>query len=81
MKFINSYFPGYDYSVLKDAKKNLAKFREDNGDELKNVRNNVAAHRDNDIFNQLDTLEGIHLSDAVKLVIEYGISSTNLELP
>ena len=81
MKFINSYFPGYDYSALKDAKKNLAKFREDNVYELKNVRNNVAAHRDNDIFNQLDTLEGIHLSDAVKLVIEYGISSTNLELP
>ncbi len=41
----------------------------------------MAAHRDNDIFNHLDTLEGIHLSDAVKLVIEYGISSTNLELP
>ncbi len=72
MKFINSYFPSYDYSVLKDAKKNLAKFREDNADELKNVRNNVAAHRDNDICNQLDTLEGLHLSDAVKLVIEYG---------
>lgn len=81
IKFINSYFPGYDYSALKDANKNLAKFREDNVDELKNVRNNVAAHRDNDIFNQLDTFEGLHMSDAVKLVIEYGISSTNLELP
>ena len=72
IKFINSYFPSYDYSALKDAKKNLAKFREDNADELKNVRNNVAAHRDDDICNQLDTLEGLHLSDAIKLVIEYG---------
>lgn len=72
MKFINSNFPSNDYSALKDVKKNLAKFREDNADELKNVRNTVAAHRDNDICNQLDTLEGLHLSDAVKLVIEYG---------
>ena len=72
MKFISSNFPSNDYSALKDVKKNLAKFREDNADELKNVRNTVAAHRDNDICNQLDTLEGLHLSDAVKLVIEYG---------
>lgn len=39
---------------------------------LKYVRNNVAAHRDNDICNQLETLEDLHLSDAVKLVGEYG---------
>lgn len=71
MKFISSKFPSYDYSELKDAKKNLTKFREDNTDELKHVRNNVAAHRDNDICNQLDTLDGLHLSDAVKLVVEY----------
>lgn len=72
MKFINSHFPSYDYSALKDAKKNLAKFREDNAVELKHVRNNVAAHRDNDICNQLGTLDGLHLADAVKLVVEYG---------
>lgn len=72
MKFINGNFPSYDYSALKDAKKNLAKFREDNSDMLKYVRNNVAAHRDNDICNQLETLEDLHLSDAVKLVGEYG---------
>lgn len=72
MKFINSNFPSYDYSALKDAKKNLAKFREDNAVVLKHVRNNIAAHRDNDICNQLDTSAGLHLSDAVKLVVEYG---------
>lgn len=72
IKFINSYFPNYDYSALKDTKKNLAKFREDNADELKHVRNNVAAHRDNDICKQIETLEELHLSDAVKLVVEYG---------
>lgn len=72
MKFINGNFLSYDYSALKEAKKNLAKFREDNANELKYVRNNVAAHRDNDICNQLDTLGRLHLSDAVKLVVEYG---------
>lgn len=72
MKFINSNFPSYDYSALKEVKKCLAKFREDNADELKLVRNNVAAHRDNDVCKQLDISENLHLSDAVKLVVEYG---------
>lgn len=72
MKFINFNFPNYDCSALKEVKKCLAKFREDNASELKHVRNNVAAHRDNDICNQLETLEELRLSDAVKLVVEYG---------
>lgn len=72
MKFINFNFPSYDCSALKEVKKCLAKFREDNASELKHVRNNVAAHRDNDICNQLETLEELRLSDAVKLVAEYG---------
>lgn len=72
MKFINSKFPNYDYFTLKDAKKKLDKFMTDNAPKLKYVRNNVAAHRDNDICNQLDTLDGLHLSDAIKLVVEYG---------
>lgn len=72
MKFINTNFPSYDYSALKEVKKCLAKFREDNAGELKHVRNNVAAHRDNDVCKQLDISENLHLSDAVKLVVEYG---------
>lgn len=36
------------------------------------MRNNVAAHRDNDVCKQLDISENLHLSDAVKLVVEYG---------
>ena len=72
IKFINSNFPSYDYSALKEVKKCLAEFREDNADDLKHVRNNVAAHRDNDVCKQLDISENLHLSDAVKLVVEYG---------
>lgn len=72
MKFINSNFPSYDSSALKEVKKCLAIFREDNAGELKHVRNNVAAHRDNDVCKQLDISENLHLSDAVKFVVEYG---------
>ena len=36
------------------------------------MRNNVAAHRDNDVCKQLDISKNLHLSDAVKLVVEYG---------
>ena len=72
MKFINSNFPSYDCSALKEIKKSLAMFREYNAGELKHVRNNVAAHRDNDVCKQLDISENLHLSDAVKLVVEYG---------
>ena len=72
MKFINSNFPSYDCSALKEIKKCLAIFREDNAGELRHVRNNVAAHRDNNVCKQLDITENLHLSDAVKLVVEYG---------
>lgn len=71
MKFINSNFPSYDYSALKEVKKCLAKFREDNADELKLVRNNVAAHRDNDVCTQINTTENMHLTDAIQLIVEY----------
>ena len=36
------------------------------------MRNNVATHRDNYVCKQLDISENLHLSDAVKLVVEYG---------
>ena len=58
--------------AIKSAYISIAEFREDNAGELKHVRNNVAAHRDNDVCNQLDISENLHLSDAVKLVVEYG---------
>ena len=72
MKFINSHFPNSDSSALKDTQKRLTQFRETNAEELRCVRNNVAAHRDNDICKQLEVSETLHLSDAVKLIVEYG---------
>ena len=72
MKFVNSEFPSYDVSLFKDVKKELTKFREDNKDSLTSVRNKIDAHRDEDVCMQIETAENLHLSDAVKLIHDYG---------
>ena len=72
MKFVNSEFPSYDISLFKDVKKELTKFREDNTDLLTSVRNKIDAHRDDDVCMQIETAENLHLSDAVKLILDYG---------
>lgn len=72
MKFVNSEFPSYDISLFKDVEKELTKFREDNKDSLTSVRNKIDAHRDEDVCMQIETAENLHLSDAVKLILDYG---------
>lgn len=72
MKFVNSEFPSYDVSLFKDIKKELTKFREDNKDSLTSVRNKIDAHRDEDVCMQIETAKNLHLSDAVKLILDYG---------
>ena len=72
MKFVNSEFPSYDISLFKDVKKELTKFREANKDSLTSVRNKIDAHRDEDVCMQIETAENLHLSDAVKLILDYG---------
>lgn len=72
MKFVNSEFPSYDISLFKEVKKGLTKFREDNKDSLTSVRNKIDAHRDEDVCMQIETAENLHLSDAVKLILDYG---------
>ena len=72
MKFVNSEFPSYGISLFKDVRKELTKFREDNKDSLTSVRNKIDAHRDEDVCMQIETAENLHLSDAVKLILDYG---------
>ncbi len=72
IKFVNSEFPSYDISLFKDVKKELTKFREDNTDLFTSVRNKIDAHRDEDVCMQIETAENLHLSDAVKLILDYG---------
>ena len=72
MIFIQHNFPDYDYATFAAAKKELTKFREQNTAELTRVRNSVDAHRDLEVSMQIDTIEGLHLSEAVQLIIGYG---------
>jgi phage-related minor tail protein len=78
MKFISSNFVTYDSSPLKLTRKELTSFRESNKGILTLVRNKVAAHRDTDICEQIATMEGLHLSDLVSLIVEYGNIINNL---
>lgn len=72
MKFLSSNFVTYDSSQLKSVRKELTTFRENNKDKLILVRNKIAAHRDSDVCEQIETIEGLHLSEAVSLITEYG---------
>ncbi len=72
MKFLSSNFVSYDSSSLKLVRKELTTFRENNKDKLILVRNKIAAHRDSDVCEQIETIEGLHLSEAVSLITEYG---------
>ena len=71
--FINRYFPSYDYSELASSRKELTTFRDNNTSELTRIRKGIDAHRENDIVAQLETIEGLHLSNAVELINEYGM--------
>ena len=66
-----SNYPNIDCATLKDRRKELTKFRENNADTLKNIRNTISAHRDKDVTVQIDMIENVHLSDALQLISEY----------
>lgn len=71
--FIKRYFPSYDYSIFASSRKELTTFRDNKTPELTRIRKGIDAHRENDIVAQLDIIEGLHLSDAIKLINEYGM--------
>ena len=70
-KFIKRYFPNYDYRTFTDVRKELTKFRESNASELNRVRNAIDAHRDVEVSVQMEVIEGLHLANAVQLIVEY----------
>lgn len=72
IRFIKRCFPSYDYGVFAAARKELAKFREENTAELTRVRKGIDAHRDVEVSAQIDIIERLHLADAVQLITEYG---------
>ena len=70
--FLKNYFPAIESDEFKAVRKELTTFREKHSLELKNVRNNIAAHRDGDVLVQVRTMEETHISEAVQLITEYG---------
>lgn len=71
IKFIKRCFPNYDYRTFIDVRKELTKFRESNTSELTSVRNKIDAHRDVEVSVQMEVIEGLHLANAVQLIVEY----------
>lgn len=72
IKFVQCYFPDYNYGALAEARKELTRFRNQNTAELTRVRNGIDAHRDLEINVQIEVIEGLHLAEAVQLIIDYG---------
>ena len=72
IEFINRSFPSYDYEAFAAARKELTKFRARNTVELTRVRKGIDAHRDEDVNVQIDIIEGLHLAEVVRLIVDYG---------
>ena len=70
-KFIKRCFPNYDYRIFTNVRKELTKFRESNASKLTRVRNTIDAHRDVEVSVQIEVIEGLHLANAVQLIVEY----------
>ena len=65
-------YDGTDSCATVVPIRRYCQFREDNKDSLTSVRNKIDAHRDEDVCMQIETAENLHLSDAVKLILDYG---------
>lgn len=76
--FIKRNFPNFDYRIFATRRKELTTFRDNKTAELTHVRKSLDAHRESDIAVQVDILEGLHISDAVQLILEYGNIVNNL---
>ena len=70
--FLKNYFPAIESDEFKTIRKELTTFREKHSFELKNVRNSIAAHRNEDVLVQVRTMSEIHISEAIQLITEYG---------
>lgn len=58
-------------SQLKQCNKRLQEYRNNNLDKLKNIRMNVAAHRDDDIDEQLSIIKNINPYDTIKQMTDF----------
>lgn len=59
------------YDELNEIRKDLNLFKEKNKNELFEIRNNVVAPKDNDVLNQLKTIEQLNRSELSHLAVEF----------
>lgn len=72
IKFIQTYYPDYDYGELVAARKELTRFREQNTAEFTRIRKGIDAHRDLEVSEQIEIIEGLHSAQAIQLIVDYG---------
>lgn len=56
---------------FKSLRKELTIYRENNSNNLKNIRVKNVAHRDPDLLNQIDVIEDFNWSDCIQLLLDY----------
>ena len=71
MEFLNKVLDQEELDVFKSLRKGLTTFREENSKYLKDIRVKSVAHRDTDILNQVDIIEGLNWSDCIQLLLDY----------
>lgn len=71
MEFLNKVHSIDHLEVFKSLRKELTTFREDNSEYLKDVRVKSVAHKDTDVLNQIDIIEGLNWSECIQLLLVY----------
>ena len=71
MELLNKVLTQEQLEDFKLLRKKLTTFRKDNSKYLKDVRVKSVAHKDTDVLNQIDVIEGLNWSDCVHLLLDY----------
>ena len=73
LEFLHKVLVHDQLEDFKSLRKGLTTFREGNSKYLKDIRVKSVAHRDTDVLNQIDVIEGLNWSDCIQLLLDYEI--------
>ena len=71
LEFLHKVLVHDQLEDFKSLRKGLTTFREGNSKYLKDIRVKSVAHRDTDVLNQIDVIEGLNWSDCIQLLLDY----------
>lgn len=71
LEFLNKVLVHDQLEDFKSLRKGVTTFREGNSKYLKDIRVKSVAHRDTDVLNQIDVIEGLNWSDCIQLLLDY----------